>query len=76
MSTETPVETLTYEQAFAELEEVVAALENSQRPLDETMALFERGQLLIQRCTSLLENAEIKVRLITGEALDDSSSAS
>jgi len=72
MTSERPIDTLTYEQAFAELEQVVAALETNQRPLDETMALFERGQLLAQRCASLLENAELKVRLISGETIEDS----
>ncbi len=71
MTTEASIDLLTYEQAFAELETVVAALETNQRPLDETMALFERGQLLVQRCAALLENAELKVRLISGDVIED-----
>ena len=42
----TPIEQLTYEQAFAELETIVAALEQDKSSLDETLALFERGQVL------------------------------
>ena len=43
-----PVEDLTYEQAVAELEEIVNQLEDGDAPLEETLALFERGQLLSQ----------------------------
>ena len=44
-----PVEELTYEQAFTELESIVSKLEAEQQPLDEAMALFERGQVLAKR---------------------------
>ena len=66
-----PVDEMTYEQAFAELEGIVSALETEQRPLDEAMALFERGQALAKRCAGLLEKAEIKVRQLTGEEIID-----
>ena len=39
-----PIEELTYEQAFAELETIVAALESEERSLDESLTHFERGQ--------------------------------
>ncbi len=71
MSKQKPVEDLTYEEAFAELESVVAALESGQRPLDESMALFERGQALIRRCAELLEQAELKVKQLSGEEITD-----
>ncbi|MBU2609960.1 MAG: exodeoxyribonuclease VII small subunit [Chloroflexi bacterium] len=64
-----PVAELTYEQAFAELEGILSALETEQRPLEETMALFERGQALVKRCAELLDKAEIKVRQLSGEEL-------
>lgn len=61
-----PVENMTYEQALAELEEIVLALEDGQKPLEEAMALFERGQALAQRCQNLLDSAELRVRQLTG----------
>jgi len=73
MIEQTPIENMSYEQAFAELEAIVAALESDQRPLDEAIALFERGQALTQRCTSLLDQAELKVRLLNGESLSNDS---
>jgi exodeoxyribonuclease VII small subunit len=66
---ETPVEELTYEQAFTALEEIVARLENEKHPLDQAMALFERGQALARRCATLLEQAELKVQQLTDDGL-------
>ncbi len=69
--TPSPIEVLTYEQAFAELEAIVASLESTEHPLDETIAQFERGQALAQYCTNLLDKAEIKVRQISGDEITD-----
>jgi exodeoxyribonuclease VII small subunit len=67
----TPVENLSYEQALAELERIVEALEANQLPLDETMALYERGQGLSRHCISLLDKAELRVKKLSGETLVD-----
>ena len=61
-----PVEELTYEEALAELESIVTALEGEQNPLEESIKLFERGQALVQRCGEMLEAAELKVKLVSG----------
>jgi exodeoxyribonuclease VII small subunit len=66
-----PVDGLTYEAAFAELQAVVAALEGEPRALDEAMSLFERGQALVKRCTELLDQAELKVKQLSGDELTD-----
>ncbi|MHB0965129.1 MAG: exodeoxyribonuclease VII small subunit [Bellilinea sp.] len=57
-----PVESLSYEQAFLELEGVVSALEAGQSNLEDALALFERGQALAKRCAGLLDQAEVRVR--------------
>jgi exodeoxyribonuclease VII small subunit len=62
-------EDLTYEEAFAELEAVVEALESEQRPLNESIALYERGQTLAKYCAGLLEKAELKVRQLSGGSI-------
>jgi exodeoxyribonuclease VII small subunit len=64
-----PVEELTYEQALAELEEIVEALEGEQSQLDDAIKLFERGQALATRCGILLEAAELKVKQVVGEEI-------
>ena len=66
-----PVEELNYEEAFAELETIVNALEEEQNPLEESMSLFERGQALVKRCSELLDGAELRVRELTGDDLSE-----
>ena len=60
--TTAPVEELTFEQAFEEMEQIVRQLEDGQLSLDDSLALYERGQALSARCQHLLENAELKVQ--------------
>ena len=65
------VDQLTYEAAFAELQTIIAALEGDQRSLDEATSLYERGQSLVKRCGELLDQAELKVRQLSGSELAD-----
>ena len=67
--TEKNVEDLSYEEALAELDQVVSALENEQSQLEDAIRLFERGQALAARCGVLLEAAELKVKQVVGEDL-------
>jgi exodeoxyribonuclease VII small subunit len=53
---------MTFEQAFEELQEVVAGLESGDQALEESLRLFERGQALAGRCGKLLEQAELRLR--------------
>lgn len=64
-----PVEELSYEEALAELEEIVSSLEGEQNRLDEAIKLFERGQALASRCGVLLESAELKVKQVVGDVV-------
>ncbi len=57
-----PLSDLSYEQAFSELEAIVAALESEQKPLDESLQLYERGQLLVQYCAALLDQADLRIQ--------------
>ena len=68
---EKAVEELSYEEALAELENIVMALEDGQSQLEEAIRLFERGQALAARCGVLLEAAELKIKQVTGEDLMD-----
>lgn len=51
-----------YEQAYSELQEIVAKLESGDLPLEESLALYERGQVLAKTCAALLEKAELRIR--------------
>lgn len=71
MTKYTPLEELSYEEATAELEDIVAELESSERTLKETLALFELGQALAMYCTDLLDEADLKVENIMEEVGED-----
>jgi exodeoxyribonuclease VII small subunit len=68
---EVPIEQMTYEQAFTQLEEIVALLESNEHPLDTALSLFERGQALARYCAGLLDQAELKIQQLSAEALVD-----
>lgn len=55
------VSEMTFEEAFAELEEVVRKLEAGGLTLEESLALYERGQALAAYCNQQLDQAELKV---------------
>ena len=65
-----PIEKLTYEEAYAELDRIVTALESGEQSLDEALLLFERGQGLTKRCAELLDEAQLKVNKLSGETLE------
>ena len=52
---------LSFEQAQAELEQIVERLEQGQASLDEALQLWERGEQLYALCRSKLDAAEGKV---------------
>lgn len=56
---------LSFEEAFAQLEETVRRLSEGGLTLDESLALYERGQALAAHCNTLLEQAELKLRQLT-----------
>ena len=51
----------TFEQAQAELEQIVTRLEQGQASLDEAIALWERGEQLYAFCRARLDAAQGKV---------------
>lgn len=51
----------TFEQAQAELEQIVTALEHGQTSLDDAIALWERGEQLYAFCRERLDAAQGKV---------------
>ena len=53
----------TFESALAELEEIVAAMEEEQLPLEELVTRYEKGSKLLTHCESVLASA--RKRLLT-----------
>lgn len=65
--TKTPTTTApaaSFEQAFAELEAIVAQMESGQMPLEATLTAYQRGNALLQFCQQSLAEVEQKVQLL------------
>lgn len=80
--TEAPaIESMTFETALAELEQIVDRLERGDVALAESISIYERGEALKQHCEHLLKEAEMRVekirlggagKAVGTEPLDDS----
>ncbi len=66
MSTQKEVTKLSYEQAYEELQSIVALLDDGHQSLEDTLKLFERGQALAGHCENLLHQAQLKMRQVAG----------
>ena len=53
-----------FEDALAEVERIVAALDSGEMPLEEAISGYERGIKAIQGCYEILEKAEAKLLLL------------
>ena len=62
-----PPDSLTFEQALAELERIVRELEDGQTGLESALASYEKGVGLLKRCYGQLRQAEQRIVLLTGE---------
>ena len=60
-----PVAKMSFEEAMAELEQVLGQLERGDVALEASIALYERGAALKARCEKKLKEAEEKVAAIT-----------
>ena len=69
--TESPIELLSYEEALEQLEEIINTLELGEQTLENSIVLYERGQILARRCSYLLNQAELKVKILSGDDLED-----
>ena len=59
------MDTLTFEEAFAQLEAAVAALQDGRMPLDQALQYYQDGMKLAQYCNELLQKAELTVQQLT-----------
>lgn len=60
----TEISSLTFEQALAELEQIVQRLERGDVELEKSIEIYERGEALKKHCDALLKKAEEKVEKI------------
>ena len=68
MSTKTNTsgdEQLTFEEAMAELDDLVSQMEDGNLNLDDSLKAFERGVMLTRQCQQALSQAELRVKALT-----------
>jgi len=54
-----------FERSLDELERLVAKMEQGDQTLDDSLKSFERGVALYRNCQSALEQAELRVKLLS-----------
>ncbi|WP_395670982.1 exodeoxyribonuclease VII small subunit [Phenylobacterium sp.] len=64
MSEPADIDALSFEQALAELEQIVGRLESGQAPLEDSIRLYERGAALKAHCETRLDAARLRVEKI------------
>ncbi|MGH8017507.1 MAG: exodeoxyribonuclease VII small subunit [Opitutaceae bacterium] len=58
---------LSFEDALAQLEDLIARIETGDIPLAELVDQFQRGNKLLTICTARLQDAEQKIQLLQQE---------
>jgi len=69
MSTPSEAAKLSFEQALAELEKIVARMESGDLSLEQALASHKRGLELARFCQQRLESAQQQVKVLEGEVL-------
>jgi len=65
---ETNIKDISFEDALAELESIVARLERGDIPLEESIDIYDRGAKLKKHCEGKLKDAQLKVdKIVLGE---------
>ena len=62
-----------FEQSLDALEHLVEKMEQGQMSLEDSLAAYERGVGLYRRCQQALEQAELRVRLLSDPEQPDAS---
>ncbi|MGV3344808.1 exodeoxyribonuclease VII small subunit [Enterobacteriaceae bacterium LUAb1] len=60
----------TFEASLAQLEQIVARLENGELPLEDALAEFERGVRLARQSQQKLQQAEQRVQILLSNDKD------
>ncbi|MFZ3088113.1 MAG: exodeoxyribonuclease VII small subunit [Methylotenera sp.] len=56
--------TSNFEQAFSELERIVAQMESGQMPLEASLEAYKRGNALLEFCQKSLADVEQQVKIL------------
>jgi exodeoxyribonuclease VII small subunit len=58
-----------FEEAMAELAQLVTQMEAGQLPLEASVAAYQRGSELVKYCAAQLEKVESQVKVLEGDML-------
>ena len=58
----------TFEEALAELEQILTEIEGGEVGLEESLLKYERGNFLIQHCRGVLNSAEKQIEVLSKSA--------
>jgi exodeoxyribonuclease VII small subunit len=64
-----PIDSLSFEQAMDELDQLVRRMESGELSLDESIAAYRRGAELARFCQGRLAQAEQEIRQLEGDLL-------
>ncbi len=60
-----------FEAALAEIEQIVAAMEGGELPLEQSLASYKRGAELLQYCQAQLRDAQQQVKVLESGTLQN-----
>jgi exodeoxyribonuclease VII small subunit len=69
LSAEQAVAPESFEQAMAELAQLVTQMESGELPLEASVAAYARGSELVKFCAAQLEKVESQVKVLEGDML-------
>ncbi|MED5617290.1 MULTISPECIES: exodeoxyribonuclease VII small subunit [unclassified Janthinobacterium] len=58
-----------FEEAMAELAQLVTQMEAGQLPLEASVAAYQRGSELVKYCATQLDSVEAQVKVLEGDML-------
>ncbi|GGY80977.1 exodeoxyribonuclease VII small subunit [Pseudoduganella plicata] len=64
-----PAAPASFEEAMAELAQLVTQMESGQLPLEASVAAYARGSELVKYCAGQLDKVEAQVRILEGDML-------
>ena len=68
--TDDAINALSFEEALAQLTQLVEKLESGQLSLEDSVAAFETGVKLSRRCEALLDSAEQRLQILNDAAAE------
>ncbi|GGB90605.1 exodeoxyribonuclease 7 small subunit [Pseudoduganella buxea] len=66
---DSPARPASFEEAMAELAQLVTQMESGQLPLEASVAAYARGSELVKYCAGQLDKVESQVKILEGDML-------